>query len=95
MLGFWNGLETNIKIGTGVVAPAPEFPAYWAEKEGIVGERIDVVWVNLIGVNSGGGSMFLDNRDGSGLRKVTEGMGSPMYGHKNLNIVEGTFQEVS
>jgi hypothetical protein len=88
---FWNGLPTRATRGTAVVADAPEFPAYWAKTEGIIGQRIPVVEVDLNGVNYGGGIDYLDNRDGSGWRKVTTGHGGPAYGHKNVAIEPGSF----
>lgn len=91
---YWNGLPTFAMPGTAIVADAPEFPQHWARTEGIMGERIPVVVVELDGVNYGGGTTYLDNRDGSGWRKVTEGHGSPAYGHRDVAIVEGSFEGV-
>ena len=88
---FWNGLPTPARRGTAVVAAAPEFPQYWAKVEGIIGQRIPVVEVVLDGVNYGGGIDYLDNRDEQGWRKVTNGHGSPQYGHKNVGIEPGSF----
>jgi hypothetical protein len=89
---YWNGLPTTAERGTAVVADAPEFPAYWAKTEGIIGQRIAVVRVVLDGVNYGGGVAYLDDRDGSGWRKVTTGHGSPSYGHADVAIEEGSFR---
>ena len=91
---YWNGLPTFAMKGTAVVADAPEFPEFWARKEGLVGERIPVVLVELDGVNYGGGTAYLDNRDGSGWRKVTEGHGSPAYGHREVSVETGSFEAV-
>jgi hypothetical protein len=88
---YWNGLPTPAWRGSAVVADAPEFPNYWARGEGLVGQRIAVVRVVLDGVNYGGGTDYLDNRDGSGWRKVTEGHGSPPYGHASVAIEPGSF----
>jgi hypothetical protein len=90
---FWNGLPTQAARGTAVVADAPEFPMYWARD--IVGQRIAVVWVNLDGVNYGGGETYLDDRDGSGWRKVTVGHGGPQYGHSDVAIEPGSFKPAS
>ena len=90
--GYWNGLPTEVERGTAIVADAPEFPAYWARAEGIIGQRIPVVRVVLDGVNYGGGTSYLDDRDGSGWRKVTQGHGSPAYGHRDVAIVDGSFR---
>lgn len=72
-----------------MVADSPEFPQYWAR--GLVGQRIAVVEVELGGVNYGGGVFYLDDRDGSGWAKVTEGHGSPRYSHANLSIEDDSF----
>ncbi len=91
---FWNGLPTGAWRGTAIVADHPEASHYWARLEGIIGERIAVVEVDLNGVNYGGGIAYLDNRDGSGWAKVTGG-GSPRAGHANVTIVPGSFEATS
>lgn len=89
---YWNGLPAPAERGTAVVADRGDFPQYWARHEKIVGQRIDVVRVFLDGVNYGGGVEYLDNRDGSGWLKVTEGHGSPTYGHRNVTIEPDSFE---
>ena len=89
---WWNGLPTVAAKGTAVVADDPRFPLYWAKTEGIIGQRIPVVMVVLDGVNAGGGIDYLDNRDGSGWRKVTEGHGSPRWPHSNVRIEPDSFR---
>ena len=84
----WNGLPTPAMRGTAVVAASPEFPQYWARD--IVGERIPVVMVVLDGVNYGGGTDYLVNRDASAWRKVTNG-GTPNLGHRSVAIEENSF----
>ena len=91
MKTYWNGLPTEAERGTAVVADAPEFPLYWAKLEGIVGQCIPVVRVVLDGVNYGGGVTYLDDRDGEGWLKVTDGHGSPAYGFKTVRIADGSF----
>src|SRR5215217_2947403 len=81
---FWNGLPTAATRGTAVVTDNSAFPAYWARTEGILGQRIPVVMVDLDGVNYGGGVTYLDDRDGDGWRKVTEGYGGPRWPHRNV-----------
>ncbi|MCA0217938.1 MAG: hypothetical protein LCH43_11360 [Actinobacteria bacterium] len=88
--GYWNGLPTEIERGTAEVADAPEFPLYWAKTEGIIGQRIAVVRVVLDGVNYGGGTTYLDDRDGAGYAKVMGG-GSPRAGHRDVGILPGSF----
>lgn len=87
---FWNGLPTVAERGTAIVAPAPQFPMYWARH--LVGQRIAVVRVELDGVAYGGGTDYLDDVDGAGWRKVTEGKGGPGWPHSNVSIVDGSFQ---
>lgn len=87
---FWNGLPTSAKRGTAVVADAPEFPAYWARD--LVGQRVAVVRVVLDGVNYGGGTAWLYDEDGSGWLKVTKGLGSSRVGHRDLAIVDGSYE---
>lgn len=89
---YWNGLPTTARRGTAVVADSPEFPGYWAKRDGIIGQRIPVVEIVLDGVNAGGGIDYLDDRDGSGWAKVTRGHGSPRYGHRNVRIEPGSFR---
>lgn len=86
---FWNGMPAPARRGSAVVADAPEFPGYWARE--LIGQRIEVVEVNLAGVSFSGGIDYLDNRDGSGWRKVTEGRGGPGFGHSGLDIEVGSF----
>lgn len=92
MTGYWNGLPTTIERGTAVVADDWRFAQYWARVEGILGQRIPVVWVSLEAVNSVGGVMYLDDRDGIATAKLTEGMGSPRVPHRNVTIVPGSFE---
>ena len=88
---FWNGIPVASVRGTAVVADSPEFPLYWAKTEGIIGQRIPVVMVNLDGANFGGGITYLDNRDEEGWRKIAYGGGSPRYRHKGVAIEPGSF----
>lgn len=89
---YWNGIPITAVRGSAVVAASPEFPLYWARTEGIIGQRIPVVMVNLDGANYGGGIDYLDNRDEEGWRKIAYGKGSPRYRHKNLSIEDGSFE---
>ncbi len=57
---YWNGFETVAVRGTAIVADLPEHPEFWGRKEGIIGQRIDVVMLDLDQVNSGGGIIYLD-----------------------------------
>ena len=88
---YWNGIPITAVRGTAIVADSPKFPEFWAKREGIIGQRIPVVMVNLDGANYGGGISYLDNRAEQGWRKIAYGHGSPQYGHKELNIEPGSF----
>lgn len=87
---FWNGLPTPARRGTAIVAESFKFLDYWAR--GLIGARIDVVEVILDDVSYGGGTTYLDNRDGSAWAKVTEGRGSPGRGHRDVAIRAGSFE---
>jgi hypothetical protein len=90
-IGFWNGLATEIERGTAEVADSTFFPAYWARTEGLVGRRIEVVRVVLDGVNFGGGTTYLDDREGQGYEKVYSAGGGPRMSHKDVTIATGSF----
>lgn len=67
----------------------PPFPgATIPPGEDLQGQRVDAIEVALDGVNFGGGIIYLDDRDGSGYNKVTEGRGSPLFGHRELPLVD-------
>jgi hypothetical protein len=83
---YWNGEPCTATRGTAEVADAPEFSMYWARD--LVGQRIPVVRVNYF-VHP----FYLDDQDGRGWHKVTKGKGSPREGHRNVAIVQDSFQE--
>ena len=85
---FWNGLPTTARVGTAVVADDGSFPRYWARAEGILGERIAVVEVNLDGVNYGGGLIWLDDREGSASATVFD---RERRQERYVTIEEGSF----
>lgn len=87
---YWNGLPTEAERGTAVVADCPEAPGYWARD--LIGERIAVVRVPLDGVAYGGGVTFLDDRHGQGWAKVTEGRGSPGWGHADVTVQSDSWE---
>lgn len=87
--GYWNGLPTPVRKVVGTVPPwdAEVHPplAWWRD---LSGQRIVAVEVELDGVNYGGGTAYLDDRDGSGWHKVTVGRGSPRCGHRDVPLVD-------
>lgn len=89
---YWNGQPIAALRGTAVVADTDEFPGYWARRDGLIGDRIPVVRVEHDGGAYAGGTEYLDDRDGSGWRKVTEGHGGPRWPHRNVIIESGTFE---
>jgi len=86
----WNGEKAWAARGTAIVADSESFPRYWAKTEGIVGERIRVVRV-FYPEPRRECAFDLDDRDGSGWAKVTAG-GSPRAGHRNVEVVPGSFE---
>lgn len=80
---YWNGerLDPPALKGRAVVADSTFFPRYWAREDGLIGQEIAVVRVNY-----GGATFYLDDRDGSGWAKVTEGRGSPRWGHREIEV---------
>lgn len=82
---FWNGEPVPAVKTRVVVADAPHFPGYWARP--LVGEMRDAVRVTYAGR-----TFYLDNADGSGWRKVTDGRGSPRWGHGELAVEREVFE---
>lgn len=80
-LTYWNGQECRARRVRVVVGDSGTFPRYWARLEGLVGQVIDAVRVDYHRR-----PFYLDNRDGSAWRKVTEGHGSPHIGHRDVEI---------
>ncbi|RKX65384.1 MAG: hypothetical protein DRP42_04860 [Tenericutes bacterium] len=73
---YWNGEPTE---ATRVVVTVgkPMAPTWWcADLEGHARRAVEVVY--------GGETFFLDDEDGSGWAKVTEGHGSPNWPHSSL-----------
>ena len=79
MKTYWNG-EPCKAIQVKVVVGKADRPTWWfAGLEGTVRKAVKVDC-------DSDSPFYLDNEDGSGWVKVTEGYGSPSYGHKSLNI---------
>ncbi len=75
----WNGEPARaVKIAV-MVARAPEFPHYWAD------QYVDTIR-QAVRVDYGSQHFYLDNEDGTGWRKVTDGRGMPNWPHRNLAI---------
>lgn len=76
---YWNGEECRAERVEVVVGDDPRFPLYWARN--IVGQRR---WA--VAVTWGGRTFYIDDEDGSGWRKVTEGRGMWTSGHRDLAV---------
>jgi hypothetical protein len=81
---FWNGEPAEARRVVLVVADAPDFPAFWARAEGIIGQERYAVEVLSGNAPEGSFPFYLDDDNGSGWHKVTGGHGSPRWGHRDL-----------
>lgn len=81
----WNGEPCDARRITAVVADTDMFASYWARQ--FVGTRRDVVEVEY-----GGRTFYIDDEDGSGWHKVTQGGGSPRCGSKSIAIDPDSIQ---
>lgn len=81
---YWYYQPTQARIVRVIVGPSPR-PTWWcADLEGTEREAVEVI--------GHGEKFYLDNEDGSGWRKVTEGRGGPDWGHSSLpvaSVIEG------
>ena len=87
---FWNGEPCKARKVTCVMADSPEFPLFWGRAEKKVGTRVRAVEVDYENK-----PFYLFDDDGWGWRKVTDGLGSPSWGHKSLCPVPGTVEVLS
>jgi hypothetical protein len=77
---FWNYEPTPARK-VRVIVGRSERPTWWcAELEGQERAAVEV--------NYHGDKFYLDNEDGSGWRKVTEGHGGPDWGHSSLPVAD-------
>lgn len=82
---YWNGEPTPARIVRVIVGPSPIKTWWCAELEGQEREAVEVAY-------PGSPPFYLDNENGSGWAKVTQGRGSPAWGHSSLpiqRVVEG------
>jgi hypothetical protein len=73
---FWNGEPCIAERVEVIVGPSPVPTSWCATLEGKRRKAVEVIY--------GGQTFFLDDEDGSGWHKVTEGHGSPRVGHRGL-----------
>lgn len=75
---WWNG-EPAVCRRLRVVVGKSSFPRPWsASLEHTVRQAVEVSYY--------GGVMYLDDEDGTGWEKVTEGRGLPTWPHRNLEV---------
>lgn len=75
---FWNGEPCRAKVVTVVVGKAPRETWWCAKLEGQQRQAVEVEYA--------GQKFYLDNEDGSGWWKVTQGHGSPFVGHSSIPV---------
>ena len=92
--GYWNGLAAKFRIVIAIVGPEPAELKDHIEKSR-PGLKRYLWFVPFIGqhrqvveVIQDGQTFYMDNEDGSGFRKVTEGRGSPQFGHRSFYPAE-------
>lgn len=84
---FWNGLPTPAVQVRVIVDRAPQYTWWCADLAGT--ERA------AVRVGEGDNAFYLDNEDGLGWWKVTEGRGSPRVGHRSLPVAREVSAEPS
>lgn len=82
----WNYRPCRARKVRVVVGDCDRFPLYWARVEGLVGQTVDAVEVSEADA-SGDQPFYLDDRDGSGWSKVTNG-GGPDRPHRELQAAQ-------
>lgn len=78
MKTYWNGEPCEASCVDVKVGPSDR-PTWWCAK--LEGQTRKAVRVSY-----GKETFYLDNEDGSGWKKVTEGFGSPQWGHASLPV---------
>lgn len=90
LAGFWNGEPAQFRVVMGIVGDEPAEQKQQIEKHAPGRKRY--LWFTpfigetrqMIEVTQNGFTFYMDNEDGSGLLKVTEGKGCPPYGHYSV-----------
>lgn len=75
---YWNGQPAECRKVRVIIGEPPR-PTWWCAE--MVGQEREAVEVK-----QGGDKFYIDNEDGSGWLKVTEGLGSPGYPHRSLKV---------
>lgn len=89
--GYWNGEPAKFTVHSVVVGDEPADQKAQFESMMKPGVKRFLWFTPFIGhifqavkVTQGGQSFFMNNEDGTGLLKVTKGLGSPSYGHRSI-----------
>jgi hypothetical protein len=87
--GYWNGQAAMFRVVVIKVGEEPEVirlqcEAYTDRKRFLWFKPFVNTERQAIEVHQGTGRFYIDNADGTGLLKVTEGLGSPTYGHRSV-----------
>lgn len=83
---WWNGEPCYARRGTVVVAPATQHHGYWAKD--LIGSRVRVVSV----IYDGQMPLYIFDDRGQGWMKVTDGRGSPRFGHATVYADDATWE---
>lgn len=92
MKGYWKGRPAQCAKVRAVLGNSGRFPELW--HSAMVGEERDAVEVRVYGERVVNGIVrsykhepfYLDDHDGEGWRKVTEGRGADHYPHRELDV---------
>lgn len=77
---FWQGEHVDARRVLVIVGDSGRFKRYWAKS--LVGTERVAVEVTPVG----GTPFYLDDEDGHAWRKITVEHGSPLAGHRNLDV---------
>lgn len=75
---YWNGELTECRRVTVIVGKAPMTSWWCADLEGQIRNAVEVTYNGVVS--------YLDDEDGSGWAKVTEGFGGPRWPHRGLPV---------
>jgi hypothetical protein len=75
---YWNGEPCKARLVEVTVGKAPRSTWWCADMAGTRRKAVEVEY--------GGTKFYLDNEDGTGWRKVTEGRGAPNYYHASIPV---------
>ena len=87
---FWNGEPCEARIVVVIVGKSPKKTWWCAGLEGQERQAVEVKYGDEK-------PFYLDNEDGEGWAKVTEGRGSPQWGHSSIpveRVVEALDEEI-